>query len=38
MALEAWDDDIEKWMSFYHSGADMPFNFLFAFNLNSTCE
>ncbi|CAD5118687.1 DgyrCDS7370 [Dimorphilus gyrociliatus] len=38
MVLEAWDDDIEKWMSFYHSGADMPFNFLFAFNLNSTCN
>lgn len=36
MVMEVYDDGLEESMKYYHSGADMPFNFKLIF-LNRTC-
>ena len=36
MVMEIYDDTLVETMKYYHSGADMPFNFQLIF-LNNTC-
>lgn len=37
MVLEFYDDSYVESMKYYHSGADMPFNFDLI-NVNKTCD